>query len=110
MTNVVPIGIVPRRPTPLADAMRSLAFEFKLRSGQEATHIMLPRRALKSEVKPFIEALVREEPEASDAPPDKKAAHVFDLIVNEGAECEFADLHIVMYDGEQLVVGRADGL
>lgn len=93
-----------QRPTPLADTMRQLAYGFMLQTGQEATHILLPRRALRSEVKPFVEALCAEEPDAGKPP------YVFDRIVNgdEDEPCEFAGLIIRMYDGEQVIVGRAD--
>lgn len=88
--------------TPLADAMRRLAFEFKLRSGEDATHILLPKKALRSEVKPFIEALCAET--GAGHPP-----RVFDRIVNgEGEQCSFCDMVIAMYDGSHVVVGRAD--
>lgn len=105
MTNVIPLPIVPRRPTPLADAMRSLAFEFKLRTGAEATHILLPRKALRSEVRPWVEQLCAEEPEIG------KPHVVFDRIVSTDdgePSCEFADLAVAMYDGQQVIVGRID--
>lgn len=95
------------KPTPLADAMRQLALGFQLQSGQEATHILLPRKALRSEVKPWVEQLCAEEPTLG------QPHHVFDRIVStpDGEPmCLFAGLLVAMYDGQELIVGRADAL
>lgn len=94
------------KPTPLADQMKQLAFGFQLQTGKEATHIMLPRKALRSEVKPWVEALCAEVEVG-------KPHDVFDRIVStpDGeTSCLFVDLQVVMYDGQQLIVGRADAL
>lgn len=92
---------------PLAAAMRQLAFGFKLQTGQEATHILLPRKSLRSEVIPFVEALCREEPAIG------KPHVAFDRMVStpDGEPiAEFCGLTMMMYDGRDVVVGRADGL
>jgi hypothetical protein len=104
--DIIPFPQAPRH-TPLADSMRQLAFGFQLQTGQEATHILLPRKALRSEVKPWVEQLCAEEPEIG--PPHR----VFDRIVStEDGDpvCTFAGLLVAMYDGSSVIVGRADAL
>jgi hypothetical protein len=107
--NVIPFpgAAEPPKPTPLADSMRQLAFGFQLQTGQEATHILLPRKALRSEVKPWVEQLCAEVEGLG------KPHHVFDRIVStpDGeTSCIFCDLQVAMYDGSDVIVGRADVL
>ena len=84
---------------PLAKQIESLAFEYRLRTGQEATHILLPRKS-PSQVKAFIEALVAEEQQIGSAP------FVFDCLWRQEREAHFCGLQVVVADNcSDVIVG-----
>lgn len=75
-----------------------MAYEYLLKTGQEATHILLPKRS-PSIIKEFVEALCAEVPEVGDPP------FVFDCFVRQERPAEFRGLQVVVYDGGDLIVG-----
>lgn len=83
---------------PLAREIDSLAYEYLLKTGQKASHILLPKRS-PSIVKEFVEALCAEVPAAGSPP------FVFDCFMRQGREAEFRGLQIAVYDGNDLIVG-----
>lgn len=90
---------------PLAKQIDQLAFQFMLQhGGQPATHILLPLRS-RSEIKDFTEALCDEIEGIGSRP------QVFDRFIRAkpGEKiADYRDLEIQVYDGDALIVGRAD--
>ena len=83
---------------PLARQMQALAFEYRMRTGTEATHILLPRRS-PSRVKEFVEALVKEEQGIGSAP------FVFDCFWRQERPAQFAGFEIAMANCDDVIVG-----
>ena len=105
--NIVPFpDREPPRPRPLAQSIESLKFSFRLQSGGvDATHFFLPRKSLRSEVRPFIVMLCAEEDVGMSA------ARLFDRIVNsDESVCGFVGLAIEMYDGSEVIIGTHEML
>lgn len=89
---------------PLAKQIDQMAFQFKLQHGQDATHILLPLRS-RSEIKDFTAALCAEIQGIGSEP------QVFDRFIRSepGQKiADYRDLEIQTYDGDSLIVGRAD--
>jgi hypothetical protein len=83
-----------------------LAFQFQLEHAMPATHILLPKKS-PSEIKAFVEALCDEIDGLGSRPVVYErfiSAEPFTHIA------DFRDLEIMLYDGSQLIVGRADGI
>jgi hypothetical protein len=89
---------------PLARQIDLLAFQFRIEHNAEATHILLPTRA-RSEIKDFVAALCAEIEGIGSEP------QVFDRFIRAKPGdriAEFRDLEIQTYEGDSLIVGRAD--